>query len=90
MPNIGDICGIVFFIFNEIGQPHHKKHVLVKYGNYKANYDITTRQRLNGNMPIPQERLILKLLFKHQDEFLECWSMLNQENSVTPQRISFN
>ena len=41
-------------------------------------------------MPIPQERLILKLLSKYRGEFLECWAMLNQENSVTPQRINFN
>jgi hypothetical protein len=41
-------------------------------------------------MPIPQERLILKLLLEHEAEFLECWAMLNQENSITPPQIDFN
>ena len=50
MPNVADICGIVFCMFNEMGNSHHRKHVFVKYGDYKANYDIETGRRINGKM----------------------------------------
>jgi hypothetical protein len=89
MPNIGDIFGIIFFIYSEMGQPHHAKHFLARYGNYQANYDIETGRRLNGNMPSRQERIINEILRQHKDDFLKCWDMLNQENSVTPPKIQF-
>jgi len=89
MPNIGDFLGIVFFIYCEKGAPHHLKHFRAMYGNYRANYDIETGCRINGNMPSRQERIINEALRKYKDDFLKCWDMLNQENSVTPPKIQF-
>ncbi|MBA2369174.1 MAG: DUF4160 domain-containing protein [Candidatus Protochlamydia sp.] len=89
MPNIGNLFGIIFCMFCEIGAPHHKKHVLAMYGNYKANYDIETGRRINGNMPSRQERVINQALRENKEDFLNCWELLNQENSVTPPKIQF-
>lgn len=90
MPNVGEICGIVFFIFSEMGAPHHLPHVTVKYGNYKANYDIENGRRLVGSsFPVAQERLIRRVLRNHKKELMECWNKLNQEDPQPCGKIFF-
>lgn len=86
----GRICGIVFYMFREKGQPHHSEHVLAVYGEHRANYHIERRFRLNGYMPNRQERVILNILSRHKAEFLDCWKSLNQEDPITPSPIQFS
>ena len=82
MPKVGQICGIVFHIFNEMGAPHHLKHVMVTYGDDSANFDIETGRLLSGNLKPSQMRKVRKILSKeyNKNELLKRWDFLNQEN----------
>lgn len=80
MPKAGEICGILFFIFREIGAPHHLPHVLVKYGEYKGNFAIETGEQLNGRLfPARQSKTIQKVLVLHKEELLKFWHNLQQD-----------
>lgn len=89
MPNLGEFFGIVFYMYREVGSPHHLPHVTAKYGEHLANYDIETGRKLAGNMPRQQEAKIAKILRVYKIDFLNCWNQLNQDNPVIPEKISF-
>lgn len=84
MPRVGNICGLAFHIFNEMGAPHHSKHVLVTYGDDSAVFDINTGALLAGNLRPQQMKIVRKVLKKeyNRNELLKRWDILNQENAL--------
>lgn len=80
MPTVAEICGIVIKIFREVGAPHHQPHITVSYEEYKANYNLNGERIAGRSLPLPQERILKKLIANHQEEFLSIWNNLNSEN----------
>jgi hypothetical protein len=92
MPEIAYRIGkLIFYMFNEDGEPHHEKHVRVEYGDNSAVYKIETGDKIKGNLPTPQERIVRKILSKESNRkrLIESWDELHQSNAKTPEKIRF-
>ncbi|MBA2369202.1 MAG: DUF4160 domain-containing protein [Candidatus Protochlamydia sp.] len=93
MPEVAYRIGsLIFYMFNEIGAPHHNKHVSVKYGATSAVFDIVTGEKIKGNLPHTEERKVRSILSKefNRNKLIESWNSLNQSYASTPKKIKFD
>lgn len=89
MPRSMIYFGIIFSIFKETSNSHHKKHVHVRYGEYSASFDIETEQLLAGRLKPPQIRITQKLIKKYRKKLLEDWNKLNNEDETSIETMVF-
>lgn len=83
--------GSFFICNNEKGTPHHLPHVMVKYGEYKANFCIETGQRLDGrSFPSAQNRVINKIIQNHKKELLAFWNNLQTDNPAPMSKLTLS
>lgn len=65
-------------MYYEFGR-HQQPHFHARYGNYKASFTITPPALLARIMPRRQQHLILAWAELHQEELLENWRRVEQE-----------
>lgn len=78
MPEISRFYGIVIAMFFEVGEPHHRPHFHANYQHWRASFAIDTLERLAGELPRSQNRLVVTWAQLHRDELLDCWERLQK------------
>ena len=79
MPIISQFYGIIISMFyNEPGN-HHKPHLHARYNEFKAVYDLDSN-RISGDMPVKQDKLIQAWIQIHKEELDSLWILMRDEN----------
>lgn len=73
MPELSRFEGIVIKMFFGDDDQHHKPHVHVIYGEYKASIGIDG-QLLAGSLPTRQYKMVVGWLALREDEVYEAWN----------------
>ena len=73
MPELSRFFGIVIKLIFHDDEQHHKPHVHVRYGEYKASVAVDG-ELLAGGLPKKQLRLVQAWLIIHEDEVYEAWN----------------
>ena len=81
MPLISQFYGILIYIYVELDWHHHKPHIHAKYGEYEISITIDG-EKINGNMPNKQLKLIEAWLAIHRDEILASWYAYNNDGEI--------
>ena len=71
MPELSRFEGIVIKMFFDDDDQHHKPHVHVIYGEYKASIGIDG-QLLAGSLPARQYKMVVGWLALREDEVYEA------------------
>ena len=81
MPLISQFYGILIYIYVELGGHHHKPHIHARYGEYEISITIEG-EKVNGNMPNKQLKLIYAWLEIHKDELYASWYVYNNSGEI--------
>lgn len=73
MPELSRFEGIVINMFFDDDDQHHKPHVHVIYGEYKASIGIDG-QLLAGSLPARQYKMVVEWLALREEEVYEAWN----------------
>ncbi len=77
MPEITRFFLIFITIYREVGVQHALPHLHARYQEHKASYSIVDPvERLAGELPRKQERLVFAWIEIHKAELLENWNLL--------------
>ena len=79
MPIISQFYGIIISMFYFESEKHHKPHLHARYNGIKATYDFDSN-RINGNMPLKQDKLIQAWIQIHKEELNSLWILMQEEN----------
>ena len=81
MPIISMFYGIIVQLFFFDNEKHHKPHIHVRYGEFKASIDIETAEILDGEFPKRQLRLVQAWIEIHRDELIADWAIAVEGNA---------
>jgi hypothetical protein len=76
LPELARFFGIIIRMYVEPGVPHHVPHFHVYYQNHAAVYSIDPIERISGELPRRQQRLVEAWAELHQGELRESWERL--------------
>jgi hypothetical protein len=79
MPEISRFFGIIIYMFPD---DHNPPHFHAKYGDEKAMINIKTAEIIEGTMTRRALRLIQDWTELHQQELLENFELLRQEDKT--------
>jgi hypothetical protein len=85
MPELSRFFGIVVRMFAEAGGSHSRPHLHAYFGEYAAVYGIDVIERMAGELPTPQERLVVAWAEIHREELRQAWASLQEGR--TPAKI---
>ena len=68
----------------ETGERHHTPHFHAYYHNSTAVYSITPIKRIQGNLPVRQQRLVEAWAEIHQEEIMTDWECLQSGEIPAP------
>jgi len=85
VPEVSRFFGIVIRMFVEVGTPHHRPHFHAAFAEHASVYSIDPVERLAGDLPRSQERLVLAWAEIHRQELAANWQALQVGRS--PSRI---
>ena len=54
---------------------HNPPHIHVQYGEFKAIYNIKTGERINGNLPTEQHKIVVKWARQNLQKLLKNWEL---------------
>jgi hypothetical protein len=77
VPEICRFCGIVIYIFRELGGRHHYPHIHAKYAEHKAVFNIETAELMEGTLPRKERRLVEAWIELRRNELRRNWGQLN-------------
>ena len=72
MPEISRFYGIIIKMLFTDNDKHHKPHVHVYYGEYKASVSFDG-EMLDGKLPIKQYRILIEWMTIHKNELYKAW-----------------
>ena len=81
MPVISQFYGILIYIYKELNERHHLPHFHAHYAEYKAVYDFDGN-RLAGELPRKQNKLVDAWCAIHQDELTAAWTAWNDSGEI--------
>ncbi len=73
MPELSRFYGLIIKMLFMDDEQHHKPHVHVYYGEYRASIGIDG-ELLAGSLPVKQLRLVQAWLVLHEDEAYAAWN----------------
>jgi len=76
MPELARFFGIVVRMFAELVEPHHRPHFHAYYSDHTAVFAVDEVERIAGQFPRRQERLVLAWAEIHQSELNAAWQAL--------------
>lgn len=76
MPELSRFYGIVIRMFTELGGRHHRPHFHAFYQEHSAAFAIDPVERIAGELPRRQQRLVEAWAELHQAELLADWLRL--------------
>jgi len=63
-------------MFMEVGAPHHRPHFHAAYQEFNGVFGLDPIERLSGDLPRMQQRLVEAWAEIHRDELLKDWALL--------------
>ena len=73
LPTISMFYGIIIQMMFNDNDRHHKPHIHVKYGEYRATISIDG-ELLAGSIPVKQLKLVLAWIVLHEEELYAAWN----------------
>ncbi len=83
MPELSRSFGIIIRMFSEPGAPHNVPHFHAYYQDGVAVFGIDPVDRLAGEIPRRQRRLVEPWAELHQTELLAAWALLHAGRRAT-------
>lgn len=77
MPIISKFYGIIITMYMEEDGKHHKKHIHIKYNNYKAIFDFEGNL-ISGKIPNKQKKMVQAWIAIHEEELYRLWKNLQE------------
>ena len=88
MPELCRFYGIIITMYRELGGRHHYPRIHAQYGEHRAVFRIPDAERMEGNLPRREQRLIEAWIELRQAELMANWQGLNvPQGSPTFTRI---
>lgn len=81
MPIISQFYGIIVSIYFNDNNNHNLPHLHVRYNEYKASYDFEAN-KLSGNLPIKQIKLVEAWIIIHKEELITLWKLMEEEGRI--------
>ena len=78
MPIISQFYGIIITMYFGESEKHHKPHLHARYNGMKATYDLDSN-KLNGEMPLKQDKLIQAWIQIPEEQFKSLWILMQEE-----------
>lgn len=78
MPIISQFYGVIIMMFFNESKQHHMPHLHARYNGIKATYDLESN-RISGDMPVKQDKLIQAWIQIHKDELNSLWILMQEE-----------
>ena len=75
MPSISMFYGIIVYMLFKDNKQHNSPHIHVKYGEYKAVFDIKNCKILDGKFPPKEKKFIETWILLRQKELLANWEL---------------
>lgn len=75
MPVISQFYGIIIQMFFREEKQHYIPHIHVIYNEFNAVYDLTAN-KLEGELPIRQAKLVEAWILLHTEELKSLWSLM--------------
>ena len=72
MPEITRFYGIVIKMFFK-PKEHEPSHIHALYGEYMGEFNIRTKEMIQGDLPAKAEAMVKEWLGKHSEELQEMW-----------------
>lgn len=72
MPTLARFHGIIIRMYYQQSE-HNPPHVHAQYGDMAAEFEISTGNILDGNLPKKELSLVSQWIYLHQDELLHIW-----------------
>lgn len=72
MPEIARFYGIVIKMFFK-PKEHEPSHIHALYGEYMGEFNIRTKEMIQGDLPIKAQELVREWLSSYQDDLQEMW-----------------
>ena len=85
MPELSRFYGILIQMFFDDQDQHHKPHIHVRYGEYKASVALDG-EMLAGNLPSKQFQFVRTWILIHEDELYAAWN--NAVRSLPIEKIA--
>lgn len=79
MPIISQFYGIIISMYFMESDKHHLPHLHARYNENKATYDFDSN-KINGEMPSKQDKLIQAWIQIHKDELNSLWILMREDN----------
>ena len=73
MPEITRFYGIIIKMYFK-PKEHDPSHIHALYGEFMGEFNIKTKEMIQGDLPIKAQELVQEWLSAHQDELQEMWS----------------
>ena len=84
MPTISMFYGIlVYMYFSDTGK-HNMPHIHVEYQDYTAIYSIPEGDRVSGELPRRQSRMVEAWIELRQEELMADWKLAVNNKPVYP------
>lgn len=84
MPEISRFFGIVIAMYH---RDHAPPHIHVRYGEFRAKFDIVSGDLIEGSMPRRARALVQEWCSLHLDELREDWQLVQERrppNKIEP------
>jgi len=78
MPELCRFFGIIIYMYE---YDHLPPHFHARYGEFEAIFSIETGNRIKGELPVKQERLIQAWVEIHREELMENFRLLGADQA---------
>lgn len=78
MPIISQFYGIIITMHYRESEKRCLPHIHAEYADYDAVYDLQS-DRISGNMPIKQDKMIQVWILIHKEELEALWKLINDK-----------
>jgi len=72
MPEITRFYGIVIKMFFK-PKEHEPSHIHALYGEYMGEFNIQTKEMIQGDLPLKAEAMVKEWLGDHSEELQQMW-----------------
>ena len=81
MPIISMFYGIIIRMYTGLKE-HNPPHIHALYQGLEAVYDIRTAEKIKGDMPSNQSKLISAWIVLHEEELMADWELAQSNESI--------
>ena len=82
MPSISMFYGIIIYMYFFDNQKHHLPHLHAEYGETEGIFLISNTEKIEGDLPAKQGRLVSAWIEIHKEELMANWKLAVSGQSV--------